>query len=239
VAAMARVPYFASVMPHVVRMEPGLAEVRIPKWVMVYNHLGTVHAIASCNAAEVAMGMLMEATVPRSHRWIPKDYKDQARPGEGHHVAARTRPTGPAGFRADHRRRRHRRTGQRDRPKRQRSRARRHHHLGHAGRLGMARRPPGTSRARDARGCRRTPAPRSPGRRGPLFGEDAWLGRNHDLPFSDAQNGHWCDASKSVMTPLPPGRNDIHTLWSGSPASAGQPGRPAALGAPLATKWLQ
>jgi hypothetical protein len=24
------------------------------------------------NAAEIAMGMLMEATVPRSHRWIPK-----------------------------------------------------------------------------------------------------------------------------------------------------------------------
>ena len=24
------------------------------------------------NAAEIAMGMLMEATVPTSHRWIPK-----------------------------------------------------------------------------------------------------------------------------------------------------------------------
>jgi acyl-coenzyme A thioesterase PaaI-like protein len=72
VAAMARVPYFASVLPHVVRMEPGLAEVRVPKWFFVYNHLHTVHAIASCNAAEVAMGMLMEATVPRTHRWIPK-----------------------------------------------------------------------------------------------------------------------------------------------------------------------
>lgn len=71
-AAMARVPYFASVLPHVVRMEPGLAEVRVPKWFFVYNHLHTVHAIASCNAAEIAMGMLMEATVPRSHRWIPK-----------------------------------------------------------------------------------------------------------------------------------------------------------------------
>jgi acyl-coenzyme A thioesterase PaaI-like protein len=39
---------------------------------LVYNHLHTVHAIASCNAAEIAMGMLMEATVPTSHRWIPK-----------------------------------------------------------------------------------------------------------------------------------------------------------------------
>jgi len=71
-AAMARVPYFASVLPHVRRMEPGLAEVDVPKWFFVHNHLHTVHAIASCNAAEIAMGMLMEATVPRSHRWIPK-----------------------------------------------------------------------------------------------------------------------------------------------------------------------
>lgn len=76
-AAMARVPYFVSVLPHVVRMEPGLAEVRVPKWFFVYNHLHTVHAIACCNAAEVAMGMLMEATVPRSHRWIPKSMSVQ------------------------------------------------------------------------------------------------------------------------------------------------------------------
>lgn len=71
-AAMVRVPYFASVLPHIRRMEPGLAEVDVPKWFYVYNHLHTVHAIASCNAAEVAMGMAMEATVPATHRWIPK-----------------------------------------------------------------------------------------------------------------------------------------------------------------------
>jgi hypothetical protein len=34
-AAMARVPYFASVLPHVRRMEPGLAEVDVPKWIFV------------------------------------------------------------------------------------------------------------------------------------------------------------------------------------------------------------
>lgn len=71
-AAMVRVPYFASVLPHIVRMEPGYAEVQVPKWFYVYNHLHTVHAIASCNAAEVAMVMAMEATVPGTHRWIPK-----------------------------------------------------------------------------------------------------------------------------------------------------------------------
>ncbi|MGK2903825.1 MAG: hotdog fold domain-containing protein [Mycobacterium sp.] len=71
-ATMARVPYFASVLPHVLHMAPGSAEVAVPKWFFVHNHLHTVHAIASCNAAEVAMGMAMEATVPSTHRWIPK-----------------------------------------------------------------------------------------------------------------------------------------------------------------------
>jgi Domain of unknown function (DUF4442) len=46
-AAMVRVPYFASVVPHVVRMEPGFAEDTAPKWFFLYNHLHTVHAIAS------------------------------------------------------------------------------------------------------------------------------------------------------------------------------------------------
>jgi acyl-coenzyme A thioesterase PaaI-like protein len=76
-AAMVRVPYFASVLPRVVTMERGYAVVAVPKWFFVYNHLHTVHAIASCNAAEVAMGMAMEATVPTSHRWIPKAMKVQ------------------------------------------------------------------------------------------------------------------------------------------------------------------
>lgn len=52
-AAALRVPYFASILPHVRRMEPGYAEVTVPKWYFVYNHLRTVHAIASCNAAEI------------------------------------------------------------------------------------------------------------------------------------------------------------------------------------------
>jgi hypothetical protein len=33
-AAMVRVPYFASIVPHVVRMEPGFAEVAVPKVVL-------------------------------------------------------------------------------------------------------------------------------------------------------------------------------------------------------------
>jgi acyl-coenzyme A thioesterase PaaI-like protein len=69
---VARVPYFGTVLPRVVVLEPGHCEVCAPKWFGVWNHLHTFHAIAACNLAEVAMGMLSEATVPTTHRWIPK-----------------------------------------------------------------------------------------------------------------------------------------------------------------------
>ncbi len=38
----------------------------------VRNHLGTVHAIALCNAAELAGGLATDATLPSTLRWIPK-----------------------------------------------------------------------------------------------------------------------------------------------------------------------
>ncbi|MFD3507496.1 hotdog fold domain-containing protein [Nocardia sp. NPDC058666] len=74
---VARVPYFGTVLPQVVRLEPGVCEVTSPKWFGIHNHLGTFHAIAACNLAEVAMGMLSEATVPTTHRWIPKSMNVQ------------------------------------------------------------------------------------------------------------------------------------------------------------------
>jgi acyl-coenzyme A thioesterase PaaI-like protein len=72
VAMSVRVPYFGTILPTVVDMRPGRCEVRSPKWWGVHNHIHTFHAIAACNLAECAMGMLAEATVPTSHRWIPK-----------------------------------------------------------------------------------------------------------------------------------------------------------------------
>jgi len=69
---VAKVPYFGTILPFVTEMEPGYCKVTAPKWIGVHNHLGTFHAIAACNLAETAMGMLMEATTPTSHRWIPK-----------------------------------------------------------------------------------------------------------------------------------------------------------------------
>src|SRR3954468_10038881 len=72
VAVSARAPSFGTILPTVEKMVPGHCEVRAPKWFGVHNHIGTFHAIAACNLAEIAMGMLAEATVPATHRWIPK-----------------------------------------------------------------------------------------------------------------------------------------------------------------------
>ncbi|GAA3572543.1 hotdog fold domain-containing protein [Amycolatopsis ultiminotia] len=67
-----RVPYFGTVLPTVRELRAGHCSVTAPKWWGVHNHIGTFHAIAACNLAEIAMGMLAEATVPASHRWLPK-----------------------------------------------------------------------------------------------------------------------------------------------------------------------
>ncbi|NMO02211.1 DUF4442 domain-containing protein [Gordonia sp. TBRC 11910] len=69
---VAKVPYFGTVLPLVTEMEPGYCKVTAPNWFGVHNHIGTFHAIAACNLAEASMGMLMEATTPSTHRWIPK-----------------------------------------------------------------------------------------------------------------------------------------------------------------------
>ena len=61
---VAKVPYFGTILPLVTEMEPGYCKVSAPNWFGVHNHIGTFHAIAACNLAETAMGMLMEATTP-------------------------------------------------------------------------------------------------------------------------------------------------------------------------------
>lgn len=67
-----KAPYFASIRPLFVDLRPGHCEVLLRKRRRVLNHLGTVHAIAMCNAAELAGGTMTDVTVPTTHRWIPK-----------------------------------------------------------------------------------------------------------------------------------------------------------------------
>lgn len=67
-----RAPYFASISPRISLLEPGRCEASIAHRRKVTNHIGTVHAIALCNLAEFAGGLMTDVSIPPSMRWIPK-----------------------------------------------------------------------------------------------------------------------------------------------------------------------
>ena len=67
-----KAPYFGTVKPRFEVVQQGRAELTAEKRRAVHNHIGTFHAIAICNMAEAAMGIAAEATLPASHRWLPK-----------------------------------------------------------------------------------------------------------------------------------------------------------------------
>lgn len=71
-AVCLRAPYFATIAPRFLALEPGRCEVRMRDRRRVHNHIGTVHAIALCNLAELSAGVMAEVTLPPSARWIPK-----------------------------------------------------------------------------------------------------------------------------------------------------------------------
>jgi acyl-coenzyme A thioesterase PaaI-like protein len=66
-----KAPYFRSVHPTITVLRPGRCEVHAPNRRSSHNHLGTYHAIASCNLAELAAGVMTDVTIPATHRWIP------------------------------------------------------------------------------------------------------------------------------------------------------------------------
>lgn len=67
-----KAPYFGSIAPRIEVLEPGRCVVRLRQRRSIQNHIGTIHAIAMCNAAELAGGMVTEVRIPGSMRWIPK-----------------------------------------------------------------------------------------------------------------------------------------------------------------------
>lgn len=92
-----RAPYFATIAPRFVALESGRCEVRMRDRRRVHNHIGTVHAIALCNLAELSAGVMAEATLPPTVRWIPKgmsvEYLSKA-VGSMHAVATPDTPLG-------------------------------------------------------------------------------------------------------------------------------------------------
>lgn len=67
-----KAPYFGSIHPTFVALEPGRCEARIPRRRGMQNHIGSVHAIALCNLAELCAGVMTDASIPADMRWIPK-----------------------------------------------------------------------------------------------------------------------------------------------------------------------
>ena len=65
-------PYFGSIRPLFQDLRPGSCHVFMANRRRVRNHIGTVHALAMGNLCELAAGLVMESTLPVSHRWIPR-----------------------------------------------------------------------------------------------------------------------------------------------------------------------
>ncbi|CAA0093941.1 hotdog fold domain-containing protein [Zhongshania aliphaticivorans] len=66
-----KAPYFATIKPVFEELETGYAVVRIKERRAIHNHIKSVHAIALCNLAEIAGGVVSEASMPAGMRWIP------------------------------------------------------------------------------------------------------------------------------------------------------------------------
>ncbi|MEC4719647.1 hotdog fold domain-containing protein [Noviherbaspirillum sp. CPCC 100848] len=64
-------PYFSTITPDFTALRPGFAEVRFANRREVHNHIGTVHAIALCNAAELAAGTMTTVSIAEGREWIP------------------------------------------------------------------------------------------------------------------------------------------------------------------------
>ncbi|MDB5986321.1 MAG: hypothetical protein JWR16_1374 [Nevskia sp.] len=71
-AVVWRAPYFGTIKPQIRELRAGCCEVFMRNRHAVHNHIGTVHAIAMCNLCEIAGGLLIDATLKRELRWIPR-----------------------------------------------------------------------------------------------------------------------------------------------------------------------
>jgi len=65
-------PYFSTITPEISELRPGHAVVNVPFRKEITNHLASVHAIALCNAAELAGGMMTDVSIPAGAKWIPR-----------------------------------------------------------------------------------------------------------------------------------------------------------------------
>jgi len=64
-------PYFGTISPKFKELRSGRCILETPFTRSVQNHLGSLHAIAMCNGAELAAGLTTDVSIPPDRRWIP------------------------------------------------------------------------------------------------------------------------------------------------------------------------
>jgi uncharacterized protein (TIGR00369 family) len=73
----ATIPYTGSVRAEIVELQPGYAMVRMADRRALRNHLGSVHAIALCNLAELTGNIALAYALPDDARFIVTELRIQ------------------------------------------------------------------------------------------------------------------------------------------------------------------
>lgn len=67
-----KAPYFSTIKPLITILEKGKCCIQIKERRSITNHIGSIHAIAMCNLAELCAGLAIDASLDKDKRWIPK-----------------------------------------------------------------------------------------------------------------------------------------------------------------------
>ncbi len=68
-----KAPYFSTISPLITELRPGFCSAEIKDCRKVRNHIGSINAGALCTLSELVGGLAVEASIPSTLRWIPKE----------------------------------------------------------------------------------------------------------------------------------------------------------------------
>jgi len=71
-AVCRKAPYFSTISPRFIELRPTLCRAGISRRRRVENHVGSIHALAMGNLAELVAGLVTEVTIPPTMRWLPR-----------------------------------------------------------------------------------------------------------------------------------------------------------------------